>query len=60
MKFQEVSDVQRKIAKVEDELDITLSSTKDTAEKLELADKVLFVTGFKGHQNLRLEFSGCE
>ena len=36
---KEVSDVQRKIAKVEDELDITISSTKDTAEKLELADK---------------------
>ena len=39
-KFEkEVSDVQRKIAKVEDELDITISSTKDTAEKLEHADK---------------------
>ena len=38
-KIQEVNDVQRKIAKVEDELDITISSTKDTAEKLELADK---------------------
>ena len=36
---KEVNDVQRKIAKVEDELDITISSTKDTAEKLELADK---------------------
>ena len=39
-KFEkEVSDVQRKIAKVEDELDITTSATKDTAEKLEHADK---------------------
>merc|ERR1712226_409690 len=39
-KFEkEVSDVQRKIAKLEDELDITVSSTKDTQEKLELADK---------------------
>ena len=36
---KEVNDVQRKIAKVEDELDITISATKDTAEKLELADK---------------------
>merc|ERR1719283_537002 len=40
IKFEkEVNDVQRKIAKVEDELDITISTTKDTAEKLELADK---------------------
>ena len=39
-KFEkEVSDVQRKIAKVEDELDITISGTKDNAEQLELADK---------------------
>jgi len=39
-KFEkEVHDVQRKIAKVEDDLDITISSTKETAEKLELADK---------------------
>merc|ERR1712226_1291456 len=39
-KFEkEVSDVQRKIAKVEDELDIAISTTKDTAEKLEHADK---------------------
>merc|ERR1712168_973837 len=39
-KFEkEVNDVQRKIAKVEDELDITISTTKDTAEKLEIADK---------------------
>jgi len=39
-KFEkEVSDVQRKIAKIEDELDISTSTTKDTAEKLEHADK---------------------
>ena len=39
-KFEkEVSDVQRKIAKTEDTLDINISTTKDTAEKLELADK---------------------
>ena len=36
---KEVNDVQRKIAKVEDELDITISTTKDTAERLEIADK---------------------
>ena len=36
---KEVNDVQRKIAKVEDELDNNISSTKETAEKLELADK---------------------
>jgi len=40
LKFEkEVNDVQRKIAKVEDALDNTISGTKDTAEKLELADK---------------------
>ena len=39
-KFEkEVSEMQRKIAKVEDQLDITISSTKETAERLEIADK---------------------
>ena len=39
-KFEkEVNDVQRKIAKVEDGLDSTISSNKEMAEKLELADK---------------------
>ena len=35
---KEVSDVQWKIPEVEDELDITISDTKDNAEQLELAD----------------------
>ena len=39
-KFEkEVDEIQRKIAKVEDQLDITISSTKETAERLEIADK---------------------
>ena len=39
-KFEkEVDEIQRKIAKVEDSLDITISSTKETAERLEVADK---------------------
>ena len=39
-KFEkEVDEIQRKIAKVEDQLDIAMSSTKDTADKLEVADK---------------------
>merc|ERR1739848_485633 len=39
-KFEkEVYEIQRKITKVEDELDITISKTKDTSEKLEIADK---------------------
>ena len=39
-KFEkEVSDIQRKIAKVEDELDITMTKTKENSEKLETADK---------------------
>ena len=39
-KFEkEVDTIQREIAKVEDNLDIAMSSTKETADKLELADK---------------------
>ena len=39
-KFEkEVDEIQRKIAKVEDQLDIAMSFTKDTADKLEIADK---------------------
>merc|ERR1719262_494733 len=40
IKFErEVTEIQRKIAKVDDELDITITKTKETAEKLETADK---------------------
>ena len=38
VKEKDVSDVQWKIPEVEDELDITISDTKDNAEQLELAD----------------------
>ena len=38
--------MQRKIAKVEDELDNTISCSKDTAEKLEVADKEVFYKHF--------------
>ena len=39
-KFEkEIDHVQRDIAKIEDQLDIAISTTKETAEKLEFADK---------------------
>merc|ERR1711931_445979 len=36
---KEVNEIQIRIAKIEDQLDITMSNTKDTSDKLEIADK---------------------
>jgi len=36
---REVNEIQIRIAKIEDQLDITMSNTKDTSDKLEIADK---------------------